>query len=72
MDTNIIQHHFVMCTIKYTHVCIRHAVQTSVHVKRKGTFQGVDQDTIRIVEENEHVIQKIQRIFTYLFKMKMK
>jgi hypothetical protein len=29
MDTNIIQHHFVICTVKYTHLCIRHGVQTS-------------------------------------------
>jgi hypothetical protein len=29
MDTNIIQHHFVICIVKYTHLCIRHGVQTS-------------------------------------------
>jgi hypothetical protein len=29
MDTNIIQHHFVICIVKYTHLCIRHRVQTS-------------------------------------------
>jgi hypothetical protein len=29
MDTNIIQHHFVICTVKYTHLCIRHRDQTS-------------------------------------------
>ncbi len=29
-DTNIIDHHFVICTVKYTHLCIMHRVQTSV------------------------------------------
>jgi hypothetical protein len=33
MGTNIIQHHFVICTIKYTHLCIRHRVQTSIALK---------------------------------------
>ncbi len=36
MDTNIIQHHFVLCTVKYTHVCIRHRVQTSLNMKEMG------------------------------------
>jgi hypothetical protein len=29
MDTNIIHDNFVICTVKYTHLCIRHGVQTS-------------------------------------------
>jgi hypothetical protein len=31
-DTNIIQHHFVICTVKYTHLCIMHKVQTSEYL----------------------------------------
>jgi hypothetical protein len=32
MDTNTIQHHFVICTVKYTHLCIRYRVQTSKYI----------------------------------------
>jgi hypothetical protein len=28
--TNVIEHHFVICTVKYTHLCIMHGVQTSI------------------------------------------
>ncbi len=31
VDTSIIQHHFVY--VKYTHLCIRHGVQTSRNIK---------------------------------------
>ncbi len=31
-DTNIIEHHFVICTVKYTHLCIMHRVQTSEYL----------------------------------------
>ncbi len=42
-DTDIIEHHFVICTVKYTHLCIMHGAQTrkltktfeNVHLKKK-------------------------------------
>jgi len=67
MDTNIIQHNFVICTVKYTHLCIRHMVQTSTYINKVG---NPSTKSIRHVNANVNTQRKTKTIKIVIMKWK--